>query len=95
MSGEFDFTVTELPDGTCAVIVQAAIRDDAPESVKDALAIRRSANATGVCPDCGATAALPNRAARREAARRGGLLRVVFRHEDDCRCLTDDQEVQP
>jgi hypothetical protein len=91
---ELDFTVTELPDGMCTVLVQVAIRDDAPESVKDALAIRRTANATGACPDCGVTAALPNRAARRKAARRGGFLRVVFRHEDDRRCLTDDEEVQ-
>jgi hypothetical protein len=63
-----------------ALYLLPTIPDDAPEQHKNALAIRNAASASGVCPDCGATAELtgPDEL---------GLLHLTFRHEHDCDVL--------
>ncbi|GAA2389136.1 hypothetical protein GCM10010420_10830 [Streptomyces glaucosporus] len=83
---KFDLSVTVI-NGQKALIVQPAIPDDAPQEVKNALATRREANATGVCPACGAVWTRPSRAERREAARRGDPVHLRMEHEDDCSAL--------
>lgn len=79
-----DLTITNI-DGERVALIQPTIPDDAPTGRKQGLAARRTANATGQCPACGARMQMPNRAARR-------ALRIpfaVFEHEDDCPALLD------
>ncbi|MDO0937138.1 hypothetical protein QQY66_37500 [Streptomyces sp. DG2A-72] len=83
-----DITVTRL-GGQWALVVQPVIPDDAPGPFKNALAVRRAANTTGVCPGCGARMAMPNRAARRAAATAGRVVIATFVHDDDCAVLCD------
>jgi acyl-CoA reductase-like NAD-dependent aldehyde dehydrogenase len=73
-------------DGEPALVVDAEIPDTAPAAVKEGLARRAAVNAGGTCP-CGARAILPNRAARRRAARTGQLLHITVSHEPDCPAL--------
>lgn len=64
------------------LFVLPPIPDDAPDDVKDGLAIRNAASVRGVCPSCGATP---------ELYRDGlGILHAVFQHEPDCGALLDE-----
>ncbi|MER5830537.1 hypothetical protein ABT116_06795 [Streptomyces sp. NPDC002130] len=83
-----DITVTEI-NGQRVLVIQPVISDDAPGPFKNALAIRRATNTTGVCPDCGARRVLPNRAERRAAAKAGLLPMARTVHEGDCGVLCD------
>jgi hypothetical protein len=73
-------------DGEPVLIVETDIPDGAPQAVKEGLARRAAVNAGGVCP-CGARAVIPDRAARRRAARLRQLITVTVQHEDDCLAL--------
>ncbi|MCG3040260.1 hypothetical protein L7D48_06700 [Streptomyces sp. S1A] len=84
MTPRFDLTVAVRADGERVLVVQPALTDDQPQEVKDALAVRRVANTTGVCPGCGARMELPNRAERRKAAKAWRVLHARMEHEDDC-----------
>lgn len=57
--------------------------EDASTDVREGLVRRRLTALRGTCP-CGATALMPNRAARRRAARSGVMARIVVEHVDDC-----------
>ncbi|WP_329053915.1 hypothetical protein OG873_31480 [Streptomyces violaceus] len=81
-----DITVTEI-GGQRVLVVQPVVPDDAPAPLKNASAIRRATNNTGVCPDYGARRVLPNRAARRAAAKAGRLPTARTVHKDDCEVL--------
>jgi hypothetical protein len=59
---------------------------DAPQEVKEGLVRRAIVNQGGTCP-CGARMILPDRAARRRAARNGGMLPVTVEHERACLAL--------
>jgi hypothetical protein len=59
-----------------------SIPDDAPEAVKNGLAIRNAASASGVCPNCRAKGELTGPDAL-------GFFRITFRHETSCRALLD------
>lgn len=55
-----------------------------PPAVREGLVRRRLVATTGVCP-CGARMVVPNRAARRAAARAGQVfLQVQVEHDVDC-----------
>mgnify|MGYP001611305129 FL=1 len=71
-----------IEDGALIVTLMPATPPNSPE-LAHALAVRAQAATTGRC-ECGATAELPNRAARRRATREGRALRVEFLHEHDC-----------
>jgi hypothetical protein len=60
------------------------IPDDAPEELKDALAIRNACATEGVCPDCGARGEI-------HGPDEQGVFHAVFRHEDDCGVLRDPE----
>jgi hypothetical protein len=57
--------------------VLPAIPDDAPEELKNGLAIRNACATEGRCPDCGVRAELQGPD--------DGIFYLVFRHDDDCR----------
>lgn len=57
---------------------------DAPEPLKNALAIRNAASAAGTCPDCGARANLTG-------PDQQGFLHLTFLHEVRCGVLRDGQ----
>jgi hypothetical protein len=65
-----------------ALYVLPAIPDDAPEQLKNALAIRNACAIEGRCPSCGARGELVGPDA-------DGCWHLVFRHEDDCGALLD------
>jgi hypothetical protein len=73
-------------NGERALILETEIPDSAPADVKEGLARRATVNAGGVRP-CGARAILPNRAARRRAARRRQAIQVTVPHEPGCLAL--------
>jgi hypothetical protein len=60
------------------------IPDDAPEELKDALAIRNACATEGRCPDCGACGEI-------HGPDEHGIMHLVFRHEDDCGVLRDPE----
>ncbi len=64
------------------LLVLPPIDDDLPADVKNALAIRNAASASGRCPDCGALGTIERVAA--------GVFSATFRHEPGCGALTDD-----
>lgn len=66
---------------TGTLYVLPAIPDDAPDTVKNALAIRNAASANGVCPSCGATPYLWQD--------NDGITHLTFEHEEGCGCFTD------
>ena len=59
------------------------IPDDAPEDVKNGLAIRNATNVAGVCPSCGATGEI------HRDTDHDGVWHIVFEHESECRAFTD------
>jgi hypothetical protein len=73
-------------DGERVAVVDIEIPDGAPLEVREGLARRALVNAGGICP-CGARMILPNRAARRRAARGSGMLPVTVKHENECPAL--------
>jgi hypothetical protein len=64
--------------------VLPAILDNAPEQLKNALAIRNACATEGLCPDCGVYGELtgPDEL---------GMFHLTFRHEDACRVLRDPE----
>ena len=64
------------------LLVLPTIDDDLPANVKNALAIRNAASASGKCPDCGALGTIERVS--------HGVYSVTFRHEPDCGALTDE-----
>ncbi|GAA1106814.1 hypothetical protein GCM10009629_58030 [Pseudonocardia alni] len=66
-----------------AVVIAPTIREAYPAEVREGLARRRVVQTGGTCP-CGARMVLPNRAARRRAARLGEPGRAVAHHTADC-----------
>lgn len=58
-----------------------SIPDDAPDALKNALAIRNACATEGRCPACGAVPELH--------LDEYGIHHLVFAHEDDCLCLVD------
>jgi hypothetical protein len=79
----FDLAIAEIGDGDPVAFVLPRIPDDAPEAIREGVARRRITAIDGKCP-CGAQLVLPNRAARRKAARTGEQIRMTVEHEDDC-----------
>ena len=65
-----------------ALFVLPPIPDELDERVKDGLAIRNAASASGVCPSCGTTGEL-------RGPDEHGLMHVVFEHEPGCGVLDD------
>jgi hypothetical protein len=72
--------------GERVLILETEIPDNAPAEIKEGLTRRAVVNAGGTCP-CGARMVLPDRAARRRAARRGHAIQVTVPHEPDCPAL--------
>ena len=68
------------------MILETEIPDNAPEAIKEGLSRRAIVNGGGTCP-CGAKLILPNRAARRRAARAGLAIEVTVPHEPGCLAL--------
>jgi hypothetical protein len=84
---EFRYRTREtVLHGERVMILETEIPDSAPAEIKEGLARRALANAGGVCP-CGARMVLPNRAARRRAARRCQAIEVTVQHEPGCPAL--------
>lgn len=67
-----------------ALLLLPSIPDDAPETLKNGLAIRNAATTSGVCPDCGARGEL-------RGPDKHGLLHLCFVHEDECAVLLDPE----
>jgi hypothetical protein len=65
------------------LFVLPSIPDDAPAHAKNALALRNRCATEGRCPACGVVPDL-----ERDG---DGILHLVFRHEDDCPVLRDDE----
>lgn len=57
--------------------------EDGPPDVREGFARRAIANGGGTCP-CGARWALPNRATRRAANRKGRPITIAVEHASDC-----------
>ena len=75
--------------GEKVVSVMPEIPDDAPSIVREGIARRRLILTGQPCP-CGARLAVPNRQARRRAAKTGRGGRDVFVwHEHDCPASTE------
>lgn len=68
-----------------ALYVLPPIPDDAPDELKNALAIRNACATEGRCPDCGVAGEV-YRDTEYE-----GIYHYTFRHEPGCRCLTDGE----
>jgi hypothetical protein len=68
--------------GTLYVLPE--IRDEWPDALKDAVAIRNACATEGVCPGCGVIGELhPDPVYK-------GIRHYVFRHESWCPALTDE-----
>jgi hypothetical protein len=67
-----------------ALFVLPEIPDDAPEALKNGLAIRNAANVAGVCPDCGARGEITG-------PDEHGFMHLTFEHEAGCGAFTDDE----
>lgn len=59
------------------------VPDDAPECVKNALAIRNAASVNGICPSCGARGEL-------NGPDEHGFFHLTFHHEARCGALRDE-----
>jgi hypothetical protein len=79
----FDLAIAETWTGETVAFVLPRIPDDVPEEIREGIARRRITAIDGKCP-CGGELVLPNRAARRKAARTSSLVRMRVEHEDDC-----------
>ena len=75
-------------DGVRALLVLPVIRESDPVEVREGIARRRLAAATGTCP-CGAVRQMPNRAQRRADRRAGRPSRAVVEHVDQCPAADD------
>ncbi|NIZ91573.1 hypothetical protein [Kineococcus rubinsiae] len=76
-------------DDEQGLLVLPDVPDDAPEVLREGIARRRITATTGRCR-CGAVLVMPNRAQRRQAARRGGTFTTVrVEHEDGCPATND------
>lgn len=64
-----------------ALYLLPSINDDDDPETKNAIAIRNAATASGECPACGAVGEL------QQLDR--NVWHLVFRHEDNCRALTN------
>jgi hypothetical protein len=73
------------------VLSMSRIEHTSSPELAAALARRRRATATGRC-ECGAVMVLPNREARRAAARTGRVPAARMEHEVDCPC--DDDSIR-
>lgn len=62
------------------------IPDDAPDEIKNGLAIRNAASVSGVCPDCGAVPEI------RRDSEYDRIWHAVFEHGPGCRAITDGVE---
>jgi hypothetical protein len=76
-------------DGERVAFLLAHAPESAPEAVKQGIALRNVV-ATGDPCACGARMVMPNRAARRRAARLGEIMNVTIEHEDDCPAVTSN-----
>ena len=72
--------------GERVMVMDIDIDDAAPADLKNGLAPRAIVNGGGVC-GCGARMELPDRAARRRAARQGRVIAVDVKHDADCPAL--------
>lgn len=81
-----DAILVTAASGERALYVGPTLSESLPPEVLEGLTRRRLVATTGVCP-CGASLVVPNRAARRAAARIGRVLHVDVEHEDDCAAL--------
>ena len=70
-------------DGERSLYVGPPLLEGLPAPLLEGLARRRMVATGEGCP-CGARLVVPNRAARRKAARAGRALEVDVRHEDGC-----------
>lgn len=68
-----------------ALYLLAEIPDDAPEDVKNGLAIRNACATEGRCPSCGATGEL------HADPDMPGVFHLTFRHEDGCGVVCDPE----
>lgn len=64
------------------LFVLPSIPDDAPDELKNALAIRNACATEGRCPACGSMPDI--------SVDEYGIGHMTFRHDDDCPCLLDD-----
>lgn len=79
-----DAVLVGIVDGERVAYVGPQLHETYPPLVLEGLVRRRLVATTGACP-CGAHLAMPNRAARRAAARAGRVvMEVRVEHEDDC-----------
>jgi hypothetical protein len=67
-----------------ALYLLPEIPDDAPEELKNAIAIRNACATEGRCPSCGARGELTG-------PDEHGVLHLTFRHENDCGVLSDPE----
>jgi hypothetical protein len=88
MTGGFDLAIAESWDGDTVAFVLPRIPDDAPEEIREGIARRRITAVHGTCP-CGGHLVLPNRAARRRAARTGTPTRMTVEHEEGCPAIDE------
>jgi hypothetical protein len=61
-----------------ALYLGPELHDDAPATIKNAIAVRRVCALTGRCPACGATLELDGQPAP------GTVVHATFHHDDDC-----------
>lgn len=79
-----DAVLVGIVDGERVAYVGPQLHETYPPLLLEGLVRRRLVATTGVCP-CGARMVVPNRAARRAAARTGqAVMHVRVEHEDDC-----------
>ena len=72
-----------LYDKKAILAVLPPIPDDAPEHVKDGIAIRNACSLNGECPVCGTVGVV------HEDADMRGLWHITFQHEDWCPVYRD------
>jgi hypothetical protein len=64
--------------------VLPSIPDDAPEELKNAVAIRNARAIEGLCPDCGVRGEITG-------PDEHGIMHLTFEHEAGCGAFTDDK----
>jgi hypothetical protein len=72
------------PTTARTVFLLPTVPDDAPEDLKNAIAVRNAATRTGTCPGCGAEGQ------RHSDRHEPWLAHLVFEHEPDCIVFTGD-----